>query len=196
MNKLWKVLLPFVLVIALLAVSLPAFAAVKSVSAKPIGKVRVKKGQTTNGGVWIPSVQVYDIDGDRIPSEYYKVKVTGLSKNGGKYKVTVTAKPPYTGTKTVYVAANKPHNPFTIKVGKTNFTYNKKKNQTTSIRVSGVKGNAKLGNWYSNSRYVYVKGGKVIVKKGFSGTATLSITTYPTEGYKATKKSVTIKVKK
>lgn len=194
MSKLWKVLLPLVLVIALLTVSLPAFAA-KSATAKPIGKVKLKK-LTSNGGIWIPSVQVYDIDGERIPSEYYKVKVTGPSKNGNKVKVTVTAKPPYTGTKTVYVPVNKTYNPFAIKVGKTNFTYNRKKNQTTSIKVSGVKGSAKLGKWYSNSRYVYVKGGKVIVKKGFYGTATLSITTYPTESYKATKKSVTITVKK
>lgn len=194
MNKVWKVLLPLVLVMALLTASLPAFAADLSATTKPIGIVKVAS-TTYNGKKQAPTVKVYDTTGARISSRYYKVKVAGTPKNAGKYKVTVTAKAPYTGKKTATFVIKKAKNPFTIKVGKTTFKRNRTKNQTTSIKVTGAKG-AKLGRWLSTSPNVYVKGGKIIVRRGFSGRATISIATYATKNYKVTRKYIYITVKK
>ena len=194
MNKVWKVLLPLVLVMALLTASLPAFAAESSPTTKAIGTVKVSAA-TYNGKKQTPTVKVYDTTGARISSRYYKVKVAGTPKNAGTYKVTVTAKAPYTGKKTATFVIKKAKNPFTIKAGKTTFKRNTTKNQTTSIKVTGAKG-VKLGKWLSTSPNVYVKGGKIVVRKGFSGRATISIATYPTKNYKVTRKYITITVKK
>lgn len=193
MNKVWKVLLPMVLVMALLTASLPAFAA-ESPTTKAIGIVTVSS-KNYNGKKQVPSVKVYDTTGKRVASKYYKVKVAGTPKNAGTYKVTVTGKAPYTGKKTAKFVINKVSNPFTIKAGKTTFKYSKTKNQTTSIKVTGNKG-AKIGKWMSTSPYVYVKGGKIIVKKGFYASATLSVATSSTVNYKYTRKYIKIKVKK
>ena len=194
MNKVWKVLLPIVLVMALLTASLPAFAA-ESPTTKAIGFVEVS-AETYTGHKLAPSVKVYDTTGERVDAKYYSVTVNGTPKNAGTYKVTVTAKAPYTGKKTAKYVIEKASNPFTIKAGKTTFTRNKKKNQTTSIKVKSVKGDAKVGKWYSSSPNVYVKGGKIIVKKGFYGTATLSVKAHSTKNYKGTRKYITITVKK
>jgi len=194
MNKVWKVLLPLVLVMALLTASLPAFAAESSPTTKAIGTVKVSAA-TYNGKKQTPTVKVYDTTGARISSRYYKVKVAGTPKNAGKYKVTVTAKAPYTGKKTAIYIINKAKNTFTIKVGKSTFKRNRQKNQTTSIKVTGAKG-ASLGKWLSTNPNVYVKGGKLIVKKGFSGSATLTIVAKATENYKRTRKAIRIKVQK
>ena len=195
MNKLWKVLLPLMLVMVLLTASLPAFADELSPTTKAIGLVKAST-TTYNGMVQFPTLKVYDTTGELISPEYYRVKVPGLPKNAGTYKITVTATAPYIGTKTAKFVIRKAYNPFTIKVGKSTFKRNVHRNQTTSIRVSGVKGNAKLGHWFSTSRNVYVKGGKVIVKKGIYGTAILSIKTRSTMNYKATKKNIAITIVK
>lgn len=193
MNKVWKVLLPLVLVMALLTASLPAFAAA-SPTTKAIGTVKVSAA-TYNGKKQTPTVKVYDTTGARISSKYYKVKVAGTPKNAGTYKVTVTAKAPYTGKKTANFVIKKAKNPFTIKAGKTTFKRNRTKNQTTSIKVTGAKG-VKLGKWFSTSSNVYVKGGKIVVRKGFYGSVILSRASLSTANYKYTKKYITITVKK
>lgn len=193
MNKVWKVLLPLVLVMALLTACLPAFAAA-SPTTKAIGRVTVS-AKTYTGKKLAPSVKVYDTTGARISSKYYKVKVTGTPKNAGKYKVTVTAKAPYTGKKTATFVIKKAKNPFTIKAGKTTFKRNRTKNQATSIRVYGAKG-AKLGKWLSTSPNVCVKGGKLVVRKGFYGSAIISRATLSTANYKYTRKYIRITVKK
>ena len=194
MNKVWKVLLPIVLVMALLTASLPAFAA-ESPTTKAIGKVTVS-AKTYNGQKQAPTVKVYDTTGKRVASKYYRVTVAGTPKDAGVYKVTVTAKAPYTGKKTAKYVIKKASNPFTIKAGKTTFRRNKYRSQTTSIKVTNVKENAKVGKWSSSSPNVYVKGGKIIVRKGFYGSATLSVTVYATKNYKAARKSIRISVKK
>ena len=193
MNKVWKVLLPLVLVMALLTASLPAFAAA-SPTTKAIGTVKVSAA-TYNGKKQTPTVKVYDTTGARISSRYYKVKVAGTPKNAGTYKVTVTAKAPYTGKKTANFVIKKAKNPFTIKAGKTTFKRNRTKNQTTSIKVTGAKG-VKLGKWFSTSSNVYVKGGKIVVRKGFYGSVILSRASLSTANYKYTKKYIRITVKK
>lgn len=194
MNKVWKVLLPIVLVMALLTASLPAFAAA-SPTTKIIGFVTVS-AKTYNGQKQAPKVKVYDTTGKRVPARYYKVKVAGTPKNAGTYKVTVTGKAPYTGKKTAKYVIKKASNPFKIKAGKTTFRRNKYRSQTTSIKVIGVKENAKVGKWSSSKPQVYVKGGKIIVRKGYYGTSYVSIKVYPTKNYKGARKSLKIKVKK
>jgi hypothetical protein len=194
MNKVWKVLLPIVLVMALLTASLPAFAA-ESPTTKAIGKVTVSS-KIYNGKKQAPTVKVYDTTGKRVAAQYYKVTVAGTPKDAGVYKVTVTAKAPYTGKKTAKYVIKKASNPFTIKAGKTTFRRNKYRSQTTSIKVTNVKENAKVGKWSSSSPNVYVKGGKIIVRKGYYGSATLSVMVYATKNYKAARKSIKIKVNK
>ena len=193
MNKVWKVLLPIVLVMALLTASLPAFAA-ESPTTRAIGIVTVSS-KTYNGQKQAPRVKVYDTTGKRVASKYYRVTVAGTPKDAGTYRVTVTAKAPYTGKKTVTYVIRRASNPFTIKAGKTTFK-RKSKKQTTSIKLKNVKGNAKVGKWSSSSPNVYVKGGKIIVRKGFYGSATLSVKVYATKNYKGASKSIRISVKK
>ena len=194
MNKVMKVLLPLVLVVVLLAASMPVFAA-ESPTTKAIDKVSVSSS-TYNGKEQTPTVKVFDAEGNKISSKYYKVKVSGTPKDAGSYKVTVTAKAPYTGKKTAKFVIKKAMNPFTIKAGKTSFKQNKKKNQSTSIKVSGVKGGAKLGKWTSSTSKVYVKGSKLIIKKGFAGSATIAVASQATKNYKYTRKTIKIVVKK
>ena len=194
MNKVWKVLLPLVLVMALLTASMPAFAADLSATTKAIGYVKVS-AKTYTGKTLTPTVKVYDTTGKRVSAKYYKVKVTGTPKNAGTYKVTVTAKAPYTGKKTANFVIRKAKNPFKIVAGKTTFTRNMTKIQTSSIKVIGAKG-AKLGKWHSTGRNVHVRGGKIVVNKGIYGRCTISIATYATQNYKATRKFITITVKK
>ena len=193
MNKVWKVLLPIVLVMALLTASLPAFAA-ESPTTRAIGIVTVS-AKIYNGQKQAPRVKVYDTTGKRVASKYYRVTVAGTPKDAGTYRVTVTAKAPYTGKKTVTYVIRRASNPFTIKAGKTTFK-RKSKKQTTSIKLKNVKGNAKVGKWSSSSPNVYVKGGKIIVRKGFYGSATLSVKVYATKNYKGASKSIRISVKK
>jgi hypothetical protein len=193
MNKFWKALVPFVLVLALLMGSVPAIAA-ESATTKAIAKVTIASS-TYTGKQQTPKITVYDTDGNVVSSEYYSYKTYG-SISAGKHKVVVTAKAPYTGKKTGYWYINKAKNPFTITVGKKTFTQNNEKNQTTWIKVSGVWGGSKvLGRWTTTTNNVYAYKGKVTVKKGFHGTATLSITSKEITNFKATKKSVTITVK-
>lgn len=194
MNRVWKVLLPLVLVVALMTAAMPVFAA-ESPTTKAIGSVKIASS-TYTGKKLTPKITVYDKAGKKINSKYYTVTIYGGHIRAVKHKVVITAKAPYTGKKTAYWTINKAKNPFTIKVGKTSFTQNTKKNQTTSIKVSGVKGGAKLGKWMSSTSKVYVKGGKVIIKKGFYGSATISVATLGTNNYKYTKKSIKITVKK
>ena len=193
MNKFLKGLLPVVLVLALLVASMPAFAA-KSPTTKAIGFVKVSSA-TYSGKTLTPKVKVYDITGKKISSKYYSVKVSGKPKNAGTYKVTVTGKAPYTGKKVKYFVIKKAKNPFKIKVGRQSFKVNKKRSQSTSIRISGVKGGAKVYRWTSTSPKVYVKGGRLIIRKGFRGTATIGISTGSTKNYKATRKTIRIRVK-
>lgn len=62
-----------------------------------------KTSYTYNGKVKKPAVNIYDINGNRLKSGTdYTVKYASGRKNIGKYKVTVTFKGNYSGTKTLY----------------------------------------------------------------------------------------------
>lgn len=194
MNRIWKVLLPMVLVMALLIASVPAFAA-ESPTAKAIGKVKVSS-VTYNGVKQSPSIKVYDTAGKRVSSKYYKVTLYGKRIHAGSYKVKITAKAPYTGTKTTKFVIKKAKNPFRIKVGKKTFIRNKNKTQSTSISITNTKASTQFTNWSSSSSKVYVKGGRVIIKKGYYGTATISITSKESPNHFRTSKLIRITVKK
>lgn len=195
MNRIAKALIPFVLIVALLIAAMPVFAA-ESPTTMAIDSVTVKNA-TYNGKQQTPKVAVYDANGNKIKSRYYAVKVKGSPVDAGRYLVTVTAKAPYTGKKSAWFKIGKAENPFRISVGQKYFKRNTTMDQTTSIRVSGVKENAKLSSWKSlNTKLATVRGGTVTIKRGKYGTAAITITTRATKNYKATKKTICIKVTK
>ena len=61
---------------------------------------------TYNGKAKKPGVTIKDSKGKTISSKYYTVKYASGRKNVGKYKVTVTFKGNYSGTKTLYFTIN------------------------------------------------------------------------------------------
>jgi len=61
---------------------------------------------TYNGKTKKPTVTVKDSKGKTISKSYYTVKYASGRKNVGKYKVTVTFKGNYSGTKTLYFTIN------------------------------------------------------------------------------------------
>lgn len=61
---------------------------------------------TYNGKVKKPTVTVKDSSGKTISSKYYTVKYASGRKNVGEYKVVVTFKGNYSGTKTLYFKIN------------------------------------------------------------------------------------------
>lgn len=193
MNRIWKVLLPMVLVMALLIASMPAFAA-ESPTAKAIGKVKVSS-TTYNGKKQSPSIKVYDTAGKRVSSKYYRVKLPSKRIGAGTYKIQITAKAPYTGTLKAKFVIKKARNPFKIKVGKKTFTRNKKKTQSTSISLKNAYTSV-FTDWTTTSSKVFVKGGKLIIKKGFYGTATVSIASKESPNHLRTRKAIKITVKK
>jgi hypothetical protein len=194
MNRIWKVLLPLVLVMALLTTAMPAFAA-ESPALIPIGNVKVSTA-VYNKEEQPPTVKVYDADGKRISSDYYTVKVAGTPIDAGSYKVTVTAKKPYTGKKTVIYRIKKAKNPFVIETGKSSFRRNKKKDQSTWIKAVGVEEKAQLGPFVSSRSKVQISGGKLIIKRGFYGLARICIKSEATKNYKATRKWYLLRVAK
>ena len=194
MYRIWKVLLPLVLVMALLVASVPAFA-VESPTAKAIGKVKVSSA-TYNGLKQSPTIKVYDTNGKRVSAKYYKVTLYGKRIGAGSYKIKITAKAPYTGTLQTKFVINKAKNPFRIKVGNKTFTRNKKKTQSTKISITNASESTQFTEWTTNSSKVYVKNGKLFIKKGFYGTARVSIASKESPNHKRTRKEISIKVKK
>ena len=196
MKRFLKGSVAVLLIAVLLSAYIPVLAATdKSPTTKAIGFVQVSDA-TYTGKKLTPKVKVYDIEGNKVSSKYYVVKVTGTPKKVGTYKVTITGKAPYTGKKTAKFVINKANNPYKIVAGKTVINSSVKKDQTVSIKVTGVKGNAKLGPWSSTNPSVYVKNGKIIIKKRFWGTVYLSIRTNATANYKQTRKYIKLTIKK
>ena len=195
MNRFLKVLVPLLLVMALLTASMPAFAAsAVSPTEKVIGNIKVYS-TTYDGKVQRPRILVWNTLGKRVRPKYYDVKVAGTPKNAGRYVVTVTGKGVYTGSAKGILVIKKARNPFTIVAGKTTFKYSATKQQSTSIKVVGIKEKAQRGHWLSSSYRVHVHRGKLIVSKGFKGEARVAITTLSTTNYKKTRKAITITAK-
>jgi len=75
----------------------------KQVPITKIGSVKLSTTKYTyNGKMKKPTVTVTDANGNKISSSYYTVSYAKGRKAVGRYKVTVTFKTRYTGTKTAY----------------------------------------------------------------------------------------------
>ena len=192
MCKCLKALIPFVLVMALLVGTMPAFAA-ESPTTRVISRAVVQSA-TFTGKKLTPKVTVYDTEGRKVSSKYYTVKIHGKIY-AGSHNVVVTAKAPYTGKVTAVFKIYKASNPFKVSVGKKSFKRDKQAAQTTAIKVSGIKEQAKY-TIKSNKSGVTIAHNRITIKKGWYGTATITVKTAATKNYKSTTRTITIKVKK
>ena len=101
----------------------------------------VKLAATTyayNGKAKEPAVIVKDAKGNTIPTAYYTVKYASGRKNVGKYKVTVTFKGLYSGSKTLYFTVNPAKTSVkSVSAAKKSLkvTLNKKTTQTTGYQI-------------------------------------------------------------
>lgn len=100
---------------------------------------------TYNGKVQVPTVSVKDSKGTDIDKKYYTVTYSNKSsKNAGSYKIKVTLKGKYSGSKTLAYKINKKANTIT-KVSPTSKTFKasvlKTKNQSVTL-TAAVKDNA------------------------------------------------------
>lgn len=116
----------------------------------------------------------------------YTVKGITAATNAGTYKITITGKGNFKGTKTITYTVKKAAQKVHVVAGKT----------SNRVYVSGVKGKAKVSYTTSNGR-VKVSNGKVIVGKGVKkGTKVkVTVTVAATHNYKSYKKTVTYVVK-
>ena len=154
---------------------------------------------TYNGKTKTPTVTVKGSNGKTISKSYYTVKYASGRKNIGKYKVTVTFKGNYSGTKTLYFTINPK-----IKLSATKYTYDGKTKQPT-VKITNSSGKKIATKYYSVS---YSSGRKNVgkytitikFKKGHSGTYKETFTIVPkstsVSKLTAAKKSLKVAIKK
>ena len=141
-----------------------------------INKVSLSYAKTTySGSAKKPSVTVYDINGDKIPSSQYTVKYPSGRVNVGTYSVTVTFKGKYTGAKTVkfqIVAQSSAKLKATLSAS--SYHYNgKSKKPTVTVKNSAGK---KISSSYykvtypTNSKKVGTYKVKITFKGNYTGT--------------------------
>ena len=193
MSKFMKALIPFMLVLALLIASVPAFADAVAPSATPIVIAKVAVARSTyNGSVQTPKVVVRDVNGKEVSAEYYNVNVTGTAKNAGKYLVTVTGKAPYVGTASNVFIIHKAKNPYTLSA---NLKSNGQK--TFTVSVSGAKEGAKVSvvkAYHRTRKGITVSGRKVTVPAGIHGWMKVIAKSSETKNYKATTKFISVRI--
>ncbi len=150
-----------------------------------VGKVSLSKtSYTYNGKVQKPSVVVKDSNGKTISSAHYTVKYASGLKSAGTYKVTITFKGNYSGTKTLTYKIN----PISVSkckitLSKTSCTYNGKA-QKPSVTVKNANG-TKLST--SSYTVTYASGRKTVgtykvtvkMKGNYTGTKTLTFKVIP-----------------
>ena len=193
MNRMKKALLPLLLVVALLVATVPAFA-VESPEVVALASVKAASANY-NGSKQVPVLTVKDANGNTVPEGNYTFKLNKTAKNAGSYKVTVTGIGNYTGTVKGTFKINKIKNPFNIRCKNTLFRYSKKRDRKSTIYVYGLKERSQTKiTWKTSNKKIKVSNGKLIVKKGFKGSATVTASSKATKNYKATKKSIKIKV--
>lgn len=138
-----------------------------------------KLSYTYSGAVRTPSVKVFDSVNKEISSKYYTVKYASGRKKVGKYKITVTFKGKYSGTKELYftikpISASK----CSVKLSYISYPYNGK-TKTPSVTVINPKGTVLKYKTHYTVKYApgrtNVGKYKVTIKfKGnYSGTKTL-----------------------
>lgn len=117
----------------------------------------------------------------------YTVKGITAATNAGTYKITITGKGNFKGTKTIT---------YTVKKASQSAVKVVAGNSSKRIYVSGVKGKAKVSYTTSNGR-VKVSNGKVTVGKGVKkGTKVrVTVTVAATKNYNSYKKTVIYTVK-
>jgi len=152
-----------------------------------------KTSYTYNGKVQKPSVVIKDSSGKTVSSSYYTVKYASDCKNAGTYKVTVTFKGNYSGTKTLTYKIN----PISVSkceiaLSKTSYTYDGK-SKIPGVIVLNHKGTKLTDSSYT---VTYASGRKNVgkykvtikMKGNYSGTKTLTFKINPA---KTTVKSLT-----
>lgn len=176
----------------------------KNISTKTIYYAQLFSLSTTsytyNGKVKTPSITVKDSKGKSLKKDTdYTVSYPNGRKNIGTYKVKVTLKGNYTGSKTLTFTINPK-----IKLSTTKYTYNGKV-KTPSVKVTNSSGSKISTKYYSVS---YSKGRKKVgsytvtvkFKNGHSGTYKQSFTIVPkgtsVSKLKAAKKSLKVSIKK
>ena len=127
----------------------------------------------------------------------YTVKVTS-GKNAGTYSVKITGKGKYAGkVSSSYTIKKATQKKLTVKNGyktKKASTF-KKKAKSYTFKVSGVKDKAKV-TYQRSSKKIVVKKGKITLAKGIKkGTYRVTVKVAATKNYKATTKTIKIKVK-
>ncbi len=162
---------------------------------------------TYDGVVKTPSVKVKDSKGTVLTQDTdYTVTYASGRKNAGTYKVTVTMKGNYSGTKTVSFKINPiSASKCSFKLSTTTYTYNGKV-KTPSVTVKNAKGTKLTKNTHYTVKYASGRKNvgkyKVIVtmKGNYSGTKTLYLTINPPKTsvskLSAAKKSLKVTIKK
>ncbi len=106
---------------------------------KKIGKIKLSATEYTyNGKAKKPSVSVKDSANKTISSKYYTVKYATGRKNVGKYKVVITFKTRYSGTKTLYFTINPPKTKVSKATGAKKalkITVSKQKSQVSGYQI-------------------------------------------------------------
>jgi len=162
---------------------------------------------TYDGVVKTPSVKVKDSKGTVLTQDTdYTVTYASGRKNAGTYKVTVTMKGNYSGTKTVSFKINPiSASKCSFKLSTTTYTYNGKV-KTPSVTVKNAKGTKLTKNTHYTVKYASGRKnvGKyrviVTMKGNYSGTKTLYLTINPPKTsvskLSAAKKSLKVTIKK
>ena len=151
-----------------------------------ISKVAFKKPTTTyDGTVKKPSVVVTDAKGKTVSADNYTITYPSNMKNVGKYKIKVTFKGNYSGSKTLtYTINSVKASKCSVKLSSAKYTYNGKVKKPT-VTVKNSKGKTISSKNYTVS---YASGRKnvgkykvtVKFKGNYSGTKTLYFTISPT----------------
>ena len=160
---------------------------------------------TYSGSAKKPTVTVYDINGDKISSSQYTVTYSSGRINVGTYKVTVTFKGKYTGTKTAtFKITAQSSAKLTAKLSASSYHYDGK-SKKPSVTVKDSKGKTVSTAYYTvtrptSSKNVGTYKVKVTFKGNYSGTKYLYFKVNPAKSavtkLTAGSKKLTVKLSK
>ena len=152
-------------------------------------KVKISLSKTAftyNGKTQKPSITVKDSSGKTISSSNYTVTYPSSTKKAGSYKVKVTFKGNYTGSKTLSYKINKlSYSKVTVSLSKTKFAYNGKV-QTPTLKLKDSYGNTLKNktdytiSYRTGRKNVGTQSIKITYKGNYSGSKTVTYTIAPT----------------
>lgn len=148
--------------------------------------------KTYSGKALKPSVTVMDGEKKLVKGEDYTLSYRN-NVDAGKASVTVKGKGNYVGSKKLTYKITKASGNKITASGK-KLKRKKSKNQTFKLKVTVKKEGSVLSFKSSTKKVTVSKSGKVTVKKGYRGTAKITITATHTN-YKTVKKTVKVEVK-